>query len=233
VQQDALGHLSLCLLNENIKLKDKYPEIARVRDIRNLTSGHPTKNWHKTFNQIVHTSMKKESYTLIMRHTAGHTSREEIKLLDLIDSQRSCVKKHLSNIIAKMKSNYNKHKERFKGKLLLNEINSSTDYLITKLHTGESSDETEMAIAGVNCKELISTLEKINKGIVERYESASAIESFAYLHNEISHALHKLDEFYKIKHHNYREIGVYATFIKIKFNELKEYLTEVDKQFNE
>lgn len=232
LQQDALKHLNKSLLNESINLQIEYPALVAIRKIRNLTSGHPTENKHKTFNQIMRTSMRKSGYTLVSRNYDSSSTSQDINLLEIIQTQKECIEEHLLKIIFKMENKLKQHKLKFLGKPLMNEIPNSLDYYISKLSEGLEYDPSNLSIARVNCELLLEVLEKIKNGMIERYESLDAIISYKYLHAEILFSLTKLIKLLNPQGHCADEINVYTTFIKIKFHELIDYIKEVDRTFN-
>jgi hypothetical protein len=223
VQQDALSHLHLTLLKKTLNLEEEYPELHRIRKIRNLSTGHPT--GERTFNQIVRSSMRNESYTLITRYRDKDSTSQTINLINLIQVQRNCIWYHLNIILNHMKTEYTNHKNKFKDAPLLDEILPAIDYYIAKLH------EPDRTIAKIHQELLLNILDKVKSGMVERYESLDARITFKYLHHELNFALVKLGEL--IRSSSSDEINIYATFAKLKFTELKEIVAEVDRQFRE
>jgi hypothetical protein len=225
VQQDALSHLNFTLLKKELKLQEDYPELWNIRIIRNLSTGHPTGNRYKTFNQIVRSSLRKESYRLVTRYHDKETTSQEINLINLIQVQRKCILQHLDFIVHHMKTEYEKHKNRFKDQPLMSELPPAFDYFITKLY------EPDLTMAKAHQTLLLNILENVKAGIIVRYESLDARISFKYLYDELNFALVRLGELITSSSHN--EINVYATFTKLKFTELKEMITEVDREFTE
>lgn len=51
IQQDAISHLKESIFAAKIDWEKEYPEIYLIRDVRNLTIGHPTKNNRKKFKR--------------------------------------------------------------------------------------------------------------------------------------------------------------------------------------
>ena len=65
VQQDAVNHISISLLGEEVKFREMYPEAYKVREIRDDVVGHPTNRKGQYFIQLAQISITKQGFTTL------------------------------------------------------------------------------------------------------------------------------------------------------------------------
>lgn len=106
VQQNALMATYKILLNKKLEFNDKnYPELKRIRDIRNDCIGHPTGRGANQLIAITRVSIKKEEFEYA-KYTGGKilpSERINVKTLELIKEQRQGVKDILEKIIKEVR----------------------------------------------------------------------------------------------------------------------------------
>jgi len=63
IQQDAVDHLWRVLIKSEIDIKNNYPNLQRIRDLRNDAIGHPTSRGNDdSFHGISRTTISKKGY---------------------------------------------------------------------------------------------------------------------------------------------------------------------------
>lgn len=80
VQQDAFSTLFKSFLNQKLDFKVDYPGLYGIREIRNITTGHPTdrKNEYFLISQI---TLKKNKYYLVGHNVDDKKNGMEIEVL--------------------------------------------------------------------------------------------------------------------------------------------------------
>lgn len=103
IQSDAVQHLY-----EGFNKTYAMPnELKRIRNVRNYSTGHPTKkNTHNKaifyFNFISRMTIEKTGFTLQKESSEGESGFEEVDINNLIESQLSEISKALNDLIRKL-----------------------------------------------------------------------------------------------------------------------------------
>ena len=80
VQQDAMNTLYKTCLKKEIDFKNDYIELYKIREIRNITIGHPTNKGNKYY-LISQMTMKKNGYFLIEHDVNDKKEGHQIELI--------------------------------------------------------------------------------------------------------------------------------------------------------
>ena len=105
VQQDALVTL-LESLDVSFDLDD-YPDLRNIREIRNRSTGHPTKierGKRISYHGIVQISLKDESFQFYSDSEDGEWELQSINVPRLIAEQGACAAQILERAIAQLQS---------------------------------------------------------------------------------------------------------------------------------
>lgn len=87
VQQNAVRSLSKALLKENINFKKEYPNVYKVREIRDDIFGHPTdRDGDKRSHIISRVTMTKYSFE-VLDYYDDHNEFRAINVLTAIENQ--------------------------------------------------------------------------------------------------------------------------------------------------
>ena len=135
VQQDSMCNLckSVNVPMPKRNLKAKYPELYEVRELRNKGIGHPTPN-DKDEKKDTHSiliegdSIKLHSYT-----EAGEFSFSTYKISECIETQNQSLCTIIQQVIKKMKSMEQKHKDKYMQNKLRDNFPADPQYCIGKL----------------------------------------------------------------------------------------------------
>jgi hypothetical protein len=79
VQQDAIRTLFFCCLNYKIDFRHEYPSLFNIREIRNITSGHPTNNNHKYY-LISQPTLNKAKFFIVEHDSTDNKNAKEIEI---------------------------------------------------------------------------------------------------------------------------------------------------------
>lgn len=104
LQQDAIDHLSEYVLNEPLDFKINHPGLYNIRNIRNITVGHPTKKGGNKYYHLIQTALSNKVYKLHGYKNQELEERLEIDIFELIKTQDTEINIILKQIIKKLKS---------------------------------------------------------------------------------------------------------------------------------
>ena len=106
VQQDSLNTLYKTCLNRGIDFKNDFEDLFRIREIRNITIGHPTNRGKKYF-LISQQTLKKQGYYLIEHDESDKKKGREVEIIPkmIIDQQNGILNlfNNLLNELEKVK----------------------------------------------------------------------------------------------------------------------------------
>lgn len=233
VQQDALESLRIVLFSSKKFSQEEFPELYKIRNIRNDSIGHPTDRGRtdKTFHYIGRDSLNKKQFTLVSFFPTKNEAIkiENIKTMELISIQDKQIQSILERTMTNLQSDFENHKNKFRNQKLSNFIQNDFHYEFSKLY--ENIGKEYLPTEG--CFKIIrEAYEKIKKGIIDRYFSLEAltgiydtVKTLDYIFNRLERDLlsHKIsDEF---------ELHIFIDALKSNFEEFKNMIIEIDKEF--
>lgn len=233
LQQDAVEHLSEALgLAYTID-----PQIKQIREIRNDSSGHPTKRGHgkgRAFNRISRISMKRHSFTLATSYPDRDTEHTDIDVPKLIESQRDILRNTLSGVIEKLKEEEIEHREKFKDKKLVDLFSKSIGYECEKI--GEAIDGDLPADFGASLvKSMLDSIESFKaeleaRGILEAYD-----HTVGYDARQLEYPLNELHRYFDNPQEsrlNINDAAIFLSYIRKNMNEFIQMAGEIDEQYS-
>jgi hypothetical protein len=127
VQQDAVQHLAEAL---SIPYEPDSA-LSDIREIRNDSTGHPTKRGGgagRAFNSISRFSMSPGGYELMTSTEEGDTIRH-INVMEMVATQRLHVAAALESIINKLDKQEQQYRDEFKGEALPAAVNPAGEHI--------------------------------------------------------------------------------------------------------
>jgi len=185
VQQDALVSICKALFDKDIILNRDYPDVHKVRELRNDVVGHPTSRRNsKDFIRLIQCDIRKYDLTYIkFDGEKDESCIEKIDVKKAIEAVSICVnsvlKKAGEDLDIEFEEYLAAHKER-----KMKEIFSLLSYAKEK-----TFEESSLSDWGYN--ETKSMVRKCEEELKLRYGKADAIDSYKYLLLEI-HELYSL-----------------------------------------
>lgn len=232
LQQDALKNLSGALFNKKIDFKENYPKLYKIREYRNDSIGHPTNRGNgKSFHYIGRPSIKKKGFKLISYYpkTGEQTKIEDINILECIEIQNSLVAEKLKETMKNLESDFEKHKDRFKGKKLSDLIHPTNGYHFSKLYENISRDYD---LVELNFDTIKETYDKIKDGIIERYFSLSALSEIELITERLDYIFERVKrDLIKNKISDKLELEIFVDALKSNFKEFEDMVKEIDEEF--
>lgn len=102
VQQDAIRSLSKALLKKNINFKKEYPNIYKVREIRDDIFGHPTDRDNDKRSHIISRMTMTKSSFQVLDYYDDHNEFRMINVLQSIEQQSKDISIILRQIKGKL-----------------------------------------------------------------------------------------------------------------------------------
>ena len=231
LQQDAANGLFVALCNEKINLKDNYPFLHTIREIRNDTVGHPTERTHGSKNpktvsyiQLSQISMRKDGFRYCLYHQENDFRFEDkqVDLSAVISNQRKGILEILSEVCKHLDKEYQEYLKKFEDNKMV-EIFQNLDYAAEKaLH------DDCLAVAGMSSAR--GMVNKCKDALVERYGAWEALDGFKYLICSVEELFDLLDTL--DYGNNYARISFYLTELLFeKLESLRKLCQEVDEEF--
>ncbi|MCA0153758.1 hypothetical protein [Winogradskyella vincentii] len=231
LQQDAINNLSEALFSKKINWKKEYPEIFQIRDIRNSSTGHPTKRGNDdSFHFIARYSVSKGRFRLMSQYP----KKEKLEFTDIdlnqlrIDQENSVVE-ILNNVIETMEKEYNDHKSKFKNKKLTDLVPGSFSYSVGKVYEGVYN---HYPLVEMNFSIIKETTQIIKTEIINRYGKIEALSGLSDVIRRIDYIIEKLEKWIENDNLlNNNDAEVFLDSFSDRFKELEEMLFEIDKEF--
>lgn len=231
IQQDAVEHLS-----EALGLPYAVdPQIKQIREIRNDSSGHPTKRGKdKAFNRISRISMRGRSYTLATSYPDADTKFTAIDVPKLIEAQRAILHQTLSDVIEKLREEEMKHREEFRDTKLVDLFSRSLGYDCEKI--GEAIDGGLPADFGAGL--VVSMLDSI-KAFKEELERRGVLEAYGDAVGEYSrqleYPLNELRRYFESPAEsrlNASDADIFLSYVRKHMGEFVQMAEEIDEEYS-
>lgn len=150
LQQDAAFHAQEVLLSTAPIFQDfkgfmaTYPRLDEIREIRNISIGHPTKADRPKpvrYTYISRISMRHQGFKLLISSDAGDTESRDIAITDLIVDQRRDIADLLTGVVAALEQADAAHREAFKMDRLAAIFEGTMGYMFEKVSEGVRRSE--------------------------------------------------------------------------------------------
>ena len=232
LQQDAVINMKESLFG--VRTSQQLSSILlNIRDIRNLTIGHPTKNEKsvkgtKVYCTINRSSISKTGFEYIVWKTSTIDSKS-VKFSELVDEQYKVLADELEEILKKLVKTERLHKQKFKGKKLA--IMLKTDGLYSFQLLSQLSFDELGWMAFLHYKD---DYLKIKSEIEKRYGNINQtlrIPGTKIVIDELDFIFEKIGILKENKATNPIELEIYADRLVDKLKELEEHLVEIDQEF--
>jgi hypothetical protein len=240
VQQDAVRHLEEAIGLKAFKLKD-YPDLKRIREIRNETIGHPSetkkdRNALNTNGDITYTSASYKNTDNILEYiiwSAIGTLRKEIDVLDAVNKQEILLSNEFNRIMEEIIKKDEEHIKKFEDDSLSKKI-AQAGYYIQKLWPFEKMRDYSMV-----CFESLESLYKeFKSGIKQRYN----IEDFGDYGVQIPGVIDEMIKIDKLLPRikemlpmgdkvDVLDLEVYVESLDNSFTKLQRMAIEIDTEF--
>jgi hypothetical protein len=238
VQQNAASDL-LAALGIAVRHED-YPRLARIRDIRSGSVGHPTKKKTKggfTHHFITRVSLSKNGFMLLSYRRDGSIQWEHVAIPGLIAQQREDMTNILGKVIKGLETREDRHREKFKDEKLEALLPHTLSYHFQKI--GEATAGTTgpvgaaLGLASVTAmREALGRLREAltRRGLDEAPHLSGSIEEVLYPLNEVEAFFKAVCQGAQPKI-NEKLAYICAFFIDKRIDGLRQTAREIDKEY--
>lgn len=230
LMQDALRHLSEAF-DISYELTGTLKEI---RNIRNASIGHPTKQDQKGeryYNYISRISMAKSGFDLMRSFGDREHVFVHVNLANACTDQLQGIIDAYRNIVQKLEEIDRMHKEKFKDNPLADIFSSAMGYFFEKISQGiHSHSYGDREFGHRNVELLKDTYEKFKAALVKRNELN---EYTGFDLNEYFHAIGRLDEYLSGSDTSMEEADarIYLSYLRHEHERFVAIAKEIDENY--
>lgn len=230
IQQDAMKNLSEAF---DIKF-DLSEQLTSIRNIRNASIGHPTKNSVKGsvyFNYISRMTMSREGFTLMRSYQQGKTEFKDIDLISTLHEQLSDIHMSYDLLAKKLIEEDKKHRGNFMNNLLVDIFHSGMNYSFEKVSEGiYTHNSTQSSFFISMLQSIEKTYQKFEEALRERKELNDYI---LYDLNEYKHAISKIQDYLSNNASDVKEVDarIYLFYIREQHKHFIQIAKEIDEEY--
>jgi len=231
VQQDAVKHMMEALGLQH----EEDPILNHIRELRNDSVGHPTKRGHdkgKSFNFIVKGSMGRAGFTLMTTYPDKEPVFTSVNVPGLIHSQREILRKSLTKMIEKLKSEEMEHRKKHRGEKLEDAFPQTLTYYYEKIsesiHGGKPPE-----FGALHVKLVSEAIEKLKNMLMTR-GLLDAYDSISYHLDLVEYPLGELVRYFSAPQDsklNAKDAYIFLSFIREQVDSLKHMAVEMDEEY--
>ena len=234
VQQDSLNNLSESILGKPIKVwTDKYPSFSLIRNIRNITIGHPTKKEGKKsqvreYCVIDQNSLTKDGFSFWVWSSAGF-NQQHVRFSELIEKQREELITELKKILKHIENQELEHKKTFKAQSLSKLLPSGEPYSLSVLNK-LAYDQ----LGWIMFQDYKHKYVEIKSGLEKRYGELNQtlrIPGTKLLIDELDRIFQRIEELKYGGSDMEIDLNIYSDALVDRLKELKTHLDEIDEEF--
>lgn len=234
VQQDAVDHLveslGLSMLSASERLID-------IRDIRNKSIGHPTKEGigkgEKSYHFISRATMHKNGFQLMSSFSDKELRFTNVNIPGIISRQRNVIEDVLKEVLEELKKEEKEHKEKFKGKKLVDLFPNSLGYFIRKMYEEIHRRKAPPSLGTTHFKPVEKALNDFRQAL-EKRDLWEASESIKYIYEELEYPVGELKRYFEgtiDSDSSDKGANINLFFIQKKVEELKEIAEQIDEDY--
>jgi hypothetical protein len=240
LQQDAVINLCESLgIPETI---DNYPRLKEIREIRNMSIGHPTKRKRKkgqlnSYHFISRSTLSINGFTLLSDYAGGTSESKSISIPDLIADQGE----YVSDIINKVKDELEKqeaaHKEKFRMEKLVSVFPDTLDYDLRKILVTTGMPE-DVVPREASLQQVKQAIQSFREALEKRGIELDTYESIRYVYDLLEYPLGELEKFFQSvksggkSNMNEKTAYIFAFFVGKQVAELRQMAQEIDEDYS-
>jgi len=243
IQQGAVNYLKISLFGNSNKIdwnNSKYTELAKIRQMRNETIGHPVKTQRKgknseyTNDEITSCTIDRSSLTkdgfryMLWMHSKTET--KTIKFSEIIGLQDKYLSAELESVLKEMQKEEKQHKTKFKCEKLSELLNKSSLYQVNLIYGFQWDDH----LARPSFDHYHELYKKIRKGLEDRFGKFGETIRIPGTHEvikKLDFIFSKIETFKNIRKFENYELEVYIDALDAGLKELQIHLEETDREF--
>ena len=231
IQQDAMNHLS-----EAFKVPyELSDELKSIREVRNASIGHPTKNRVKKttyFNHISRISMSKGGFTLARFYDEGESEFIDVDLRKIAETQLTEINNAYALISDKLRETDEQHRAKFMEKPLADILHSTMGYMFEKVGQAIYSPSSPNISFGLGMLESIEeTYINFQSALQERNELTNHTQ---YELNEYFHGIQRVKAYLTNPDVNYfseADARIYLFYLQKNHKSFESLAREIDEDY--
>jgi hypothetical protein len=242
LQQDGIRHLAEALDLINIlgmnEKPPKYPRLKDIREIRNASTGHPTKKGSReklSFHFISRFTLTKEGFQLLSNLPDGTMKFDLISIPKLVKDQINDALPILTNIVSALETEEEMHRTKFRDKKLEACLPQRGAYDFQKILEATLRASPELAGIGKGSLSIVrGQLDSFLAALAERGLDASHIkESIAEIAYPLSRVAQYFDDLLLGGDLSLqpRDAHIYASFAEERIGHLRATAREIDEEY--
>lgn len=236
VQQNAVRDL-----NESLGIPNplnNYPRLKEIKEIRNASSGHPTKKGTKkqrSYHHISRPTLKADGFQLVSFFGNGTSKFEDISIPGLIADQRTCISEIFTLVIRELQQKEKTHKEMFKMEKLASFFPAILGYSFEKVFERIIGGKYPPELASLNLQQIKKAFQDFREALAKRGIEYGSVNYECEL---LEYPLAELEAFFqnakegKESNINEKTAFIFADFVEKKIKELKLLAEEIDNNYS-
>jgi len=235
LQQNAAQHMCLSF-NINIDLKEDYPILHYIKEIRNDTIGHPTNRQIKkikSFHYVHNYSKKSFSYQTVYQD--GRLVDKTVDITDVLSNQEKFINEIINNSANELKDRMIKHKKQFRDTKIVALLGGDfIEHTARRTISSLSVDQTTYDIthAKIQLQLIEKNVNKVKNEIQKRYGSLKALPSIYYIMKDLDYLLVRMKSFTGEKITKSRDGEYLMEAIHSRIIKIIEICKEIDDEYN-
>lgn len=227
VQQDAAASVYRRVFD---KEPAKDDGLEHIREIRNSSTGHPTRRKYGKFKDassfVARSTMSMTFFQLSMSTPGKPAQFLDINLRNFIETQQAVLEEHLQATIEHMKLMENKFRGMFRDKPMSPYLEKMPYISQQLMRAVIEEDRLPLGSAAVK------TMEKAFRQYEEAYKARFHREHTLYELAYARRALVRLNEYYSGRLDSEEDAYIYASFVDTILTQLIKAAAEIDAEFS-
>jgi hypothetical protein len=227
VQQDAVKHLcdALGILWD----RRNCQSLTEIREIRNASIGHPSKQDHITptaYNHITRISMSIHGFDLLTFKADGSYESRRVELSKLIEEQRQAIVNILLKVTNELKNERESHKARFRMHKMVQFFPSELSFYCQKV--GESIvNGNNVGLTGIAF--IKRSFVGFRDAAIER--NPSMIVQLDLEYTTINHAIAYLEHYLNTSDGDLKTARIFIEHLNSRIVEICKWAKEIDGDY--
>lgn len=240
VQQEAI--FDLCNALAVPKDLSQYPKLKEIRELRNDSTGHPTrrdgrKGQPDTHHFISRISISQQGFDLLSHSGGGNTRMRYVNLLAAIADQDALIKEILGDVLEHLEAEEAAHREEFRMAKLTDVFPETLAYGFEKLNAA-ITDPDERPLGQWGMDHVGGVFSDFRAALERRGMDMDTYIGVRELYREVEYPLRRLTCLFHPEACGEEDIidsstaGIFSFFLSKKISELRVIAAEIDGDYS-
>jgi hypothetical protein len=236
IQQEAVFHVCEAL-DIPLRLKS-FPKLQGIREIRNISVGHPTKvdrprNVPVSHHFISRMTMGKHGFQLLSFYDDGTYSSRDVWIPAILEDQKTDLGQVLREVIDELERRKAAHVAEFRGEQLIDTFQDGLGYAFEKISSAlYSSGPPELGEWGINVVD--KAVSDFREALNRRGLEVGALEFVDFVFDELAYPIDQLKRYLRQEANdvpNTETARIFVTYIRVKVGTLQRIAQEIDESY--